>query len=187
MFVDAGFFFFFEKKKDEENLSHDQSKLETSVPGLSDNLSGRRCWAVVSPERASSKDNAKARAPLHAQIVPHLSSHANLALVRRGGWRFVACLHFCSLAQETLSFERPPTSRRASQNHESGSPVATRQLGVHSFLASSGAHQSSPIDVDAAISFSNVATIVVSTASWAPGNKGSPSATTSRRRPSTRS
>ena len=65
-------------------------------------------------------------------------------------WLFVACLRLCSMAQEAMSFGRPPTSRLASQNHELGSPVAASQLGVHSFLASSGAHQSSPIDIDAA-------------------------------------
>ena len=65
-------------------------------------------------------------------------------------WRFVACLRLCRLAQETLSFRRPPTSSLTSQDDESGSPVPTCQLGVHAFLASSGAQESSPIDVDAA-------------------------------------
>ena len=65
-------------------------------------------------------------------------------------WRFVACLCLSSLAQETLSFRRPPTSRLASQNHKSGSPVVTGQFGVNSFLASSGAPQSSPININAA-------------------------------------
>ena len=62
----------------------------------------------------------------------------------------MACLRLCNLAQEALSFRRPPTSRLASQNHKSGSPVATSQFRVNSFLASLGTHQSSPIDIDAA-------------------------------------
>ena len=63
----------------------------------------------------------------------------------------MACLRLCRrLGQETLSFRRPPTSSLTSQDEESGSPVPTCQLGVHSFLASSGAQESSPINVDAA-------------------------------------
>ena len=59
-------------------------------------------------------------------------------------WLFVACFRLCSLAREALSFRRPPSSRFASQNHESGSPMATSQFGVNSFLASSGAPPEQP-------------------------------------------
>ena len=126
-----------------------QASHKACVPGLTDNPSGGKCWAVVANsstslhqgQRQSTSTTARQNAPPEQPRQPGAGAKR---------WRFVACLRLCSLAQEELSFRRPPTSRLASQNHESGSPVVTGQFGVHSFLSSSGEHQSSPIDIDAA-------------------------------------
>ena len=127
-----------------------QGSHKTCVPGLTDNLSGGRCWAVVTNSSTNlhqGQRQCKSTTARQHRAPPEQPSQPGAGSKR---WRFVACLRLCSLAQETLSFRRPSTSRLASQNHKSGSPVATGQFGVNSFLTSSGAHQSSPINIDAA-------------------------------------
>ena len=125
-----------------------QAPHDACVPGFSDNLSGGRCWAVVSNTTTSfQQGESQSTTARQNRSPPEQPSQPGAGAKR---WLSVACFRLCSLAREALSFRRPPSSRFASQNHESGSPMATSQFGVNSFLASSGAHQSSPIDVDAA-------------------------------------
>ena len=127
-----------------------QASHKACVPGLTNNLSGGKCWAVVSNSSANLLQGQRQSTSTNARqnrTPPEQPSQPGAGAKR---WLSVACFRLCSLAREALSFRRPPSSRFASQNHESGFPVATSQFGVNSFLASSGAHQSSPIDVDAA-------------------------------------
>ena len=98
-------------------------------------------------------------------------------------------LRLGKLAEEALCLGRPSTASLTGQHDKPGSPVATSQLKIHQLFPSArnrAAPSTTWLRGCGVPPRSSGETRVVSRASCAPWNNGNPSATTSRRRASTR-